>query len=199
MNECTVLTLNEKLHDENSQLIDVREYAEFAGGRVTGAKSLPLGELEKRAAELDPTKPVYVICRTGRRSVEAQKRLKALGFADVINVVGGFEAWEKAGLPFERDENAPWSLERQVRFAAGSLVLIGILLAVLIHPYFVWLSAFIGAGLVFAAVTDTCAMGMLLAKMPWNKPTARASCACGCKAADENAPTGFQIRETPQS
>jgi rhodanese-related sulfurtransferase len=192
MNECTVLTLNEKLHDENSRLIDVREYAEFAGGRVTGAKSLPLGELEKRAAELDPTKPVYVICRTGRRSVEAQKRLKALGFADVINVVGGFEAWKKAGLPFERDENAPWSLERQVRFAAGSLVLIGILLAVLIHPYFVWLSAFIGAGLVFAAVTDTCAMGMLLAKMPWNKPAA-GSCECGCKAADKNSSINVQI------
>lgn len=199
MNECTVLTLHEKLHNENAQVIDVRERAEFAGGRVAGAKSLPLGEIEKRAAELDPRKPVYVMWRTGRRSAEAQKKLKARGFADVINVTGGFEAWKNAGLPFERDENAPWSLERQVRFAAGSLVLTGVVLAVLIHPYFVWLSAFIGAGLVFAAVTDTCAMGMLLAKMPWNKPMARASCACGCEAADRNAPTGFQIRETPQS
>ena len=103
------------------------------------------------------------------------------------------------GMEILRQHALVQKLERQVRFTAGSLVLTGVVLAVLIHPYFVWLSAFIGAGLVFAAVTDTCAMGMLLAKMPWNKPTARASCACGCEAAVKNAPTGFQIRETSQS
>ena len=172
MNECTVLTLNDKLNTENPQLIDVREYAEFAGGRVRQAKSLPLDELEKRLSELDRIRPIYVMCRTGRRSAEAQKKLKALGFADVTNVAGGFEAWKKENLPFELDENAPWALERQVRFAAGLLVLTGVLLSVFVHPYFVWLSGFVGAGLVFAAATDTCAMGMPLAKMPWNKQVA---------------------------
>ena len=112
------------------------------------------------------------MCRTGRRSAEAQKKLTARGFADVTNVAGGFEAWKKENLPFERDENAPWALERQVRFAAGLLVLTGVLSSVFVHPYFVWLSAFVGAGLVFAAVTDTCAMGLLLAKMPWNSQPA---------------------------
>ena len=172
MNECTVLTLNEELKTENPQLIGVRENAEFTGGRVAGAKSLPLGELEKRLSELDRVRPIYVMCRTGRRSAEAQKKLTARGFADVTNVAGGFEAWKKENLPFERDENAPWVLERQVRFAAGLLVLTGVLSSVFVHPYFVWLSAFVGAGLVFAAVTGTCAMGLLLAKMPWNSQPA---------------------------
>lgn len=169
MSECTVLTLNEKLGNEDLQLVDVREYAEFAGGRVVGAKLLPLGELEKRNAELDRAKQVYVMCRTGSRSAQAQKKLKALGFENVTNVAGGFEAWKKADFPFERDEKAPWALERQVRFVAGLLVLTGVLLSILVHPYFIGLSGFVGAGLVFAAVTNTCTMGMILLKMPWNQ------------------------------
>lgn len=169
MSECTVLTLNEKLENEDIHLLDVREHAEFAGGRVSGAKLFPLGEIERRNAELDHMKPIYVMCRTGNRSAQAQKKLQSLGFTNVINVSGGFEAWKKEKLPFEKDENAPWALERQVRFVAGLLVLTGVLLGVFVHPYFIGLSGFVGAGLIFAAVTDTCMMGMLLLKMPWNK------------------------------
>lgn len=175
MGECTVLTLNEKMGSEDFHLVDVREHAEYAGGRVEGAKLLPLGDLESRHGELDHSKPVYVMCRTGRRSAEAQKKLKAMGFTNVINVVGGFEAWKKEDLPFERDERAPWALERQVRFAAGLLVLAGVLLSVLVHPYFVWLAGFVGAGLTFAGATDWCGMAMLLAKMPWNRIKAEAN------------------------
>lgn len=169
MNECTVFALNEKLGKEDLSLIDVREYAEFAGGRISGAKLFPLGDLENRSGELDHTKPVYVMCRTGRRSVEAQKRLKSLGFTNVVNVAGGFDAWKKAELPFERADKAPWSLERQVRFTAGLLVLLGVGLALAVHPYFIAISAFVGAGLTFAGATDWCGMAMLLAKMPWNR------------------------------
>ena len=82
---------------------------------------------------------------------------------------GGMMAWEAAGLSVERDERAPWSIERQVRFAAGALVLLGVLLSVAVAPAFVWLAGFVGAGLAFAAVTDTCAMGLLLARLPWNR------------------------------
>jgi rhodanese-related sulfurtransferase len=169
MSECTVLTLNEKLGNEDLHLVDVREYAEYAGGRVAGAKLLPLGDLEKRHTELDHSKPIYVMCRTGRRSGEAQKKLHALGFTNVVNVTGGFEAWKKEDLPFERDEKAPWVLDRQVRFVAGLLVLTGVLLSVFVSPYFVWLAGFVGAGLTFAGATDWCGMAMLLAKMPWNQ------------------------------
>jgi rhodanese-related sulfurtransferase len=128
--------------------------------------------LEQRHGELDHSKPIYVMCRTGRRSGEAQKKLNALGFTNVINVAGGFEAWKKEDLPFEKDENAPWALERQVRFVAGLLVLTGVLLSVFVHPYFVWLAGFVGAGLIFAGATDWCGMGLLLAKMPWNRKQA---------------------------
>ena len=160
-------------------LLDVREYPEYAAGRIRGARLVPLGELERRAGEVDRSRPVYVVCRTGRRSAEARRRLKALGFADVRNVSGGMEAWERAGMAVERDARPPWSLERQVRFVAGSLVLLGVLLGAFVAQPFVWLAGFVGAGLVFAAVTDTCAMGMLLARLPWNRarrPAAQAAC-----------------------
>lgn len=169
MSECTVLTLNEKLGKEEFHLVDVREHAEFAGGRIPGAKLLPLGELERRHLELDHAKPIYVMCRTGRRSGEAQRKLKALGFTNVINVAGGFEAWKKEDLPFEQDENAPWALDRQVRFAAGLLILLGVVLTLAVHPYFIALPAFVGAGLTFAGASDWCGMAMILAKMPWNR------------------------------
>jgi rhodanese-related sulfurtransferase len=169
MSECTILTLNEKLQNEDIHLLDVRERVEFAGGRIPGAKLLPLGEIERRNSEIDHEKPIYVMCRTGRRSVEAQKKLHDLGFKNVINVEGGFEAWKKADLPYELDENAPWELERQVRFAAGVLILLGFVLSLLVHPYLIGISVFVGVGLTFSAVTDTCTMGMILAKMPWNK------------------------------
>lgn len=170
MSECTVLTLSEKLQTEDLNLVDVREYAEYAGGRVEGARLLPLGDLEQRHTELDHTKPVYVMCRTGNRSGQAQKKLRDLGFTNVVNVAGGFEAWKKEDLPIERTEKAPWDLERQVRFVAGLFVLTGFLLSVFVHPYLIGIAAFIGAGLVFSAATNTCTMGLIISKMPWNRP-----------------------------
>lgn len=172
MSECTVVGLKEQLENGEIHLVDVREEMEFAGGRISGASCLPLGEIEKRHEELDHSKPIYVMCRTGRRSAEAQARLKALGFENVINVVGGIEAWKKEALPIERDEHAPWSIERQVRFAAGLLVFTGVMLSLLVYPYFVALAGFVGFGLAFTAVIDWCGMGLLIAKMPWNKRVA---------------------------
>ena len=169
MSECTVIGLKEVLEEGNGTLVDVREFAEFAGERVPDARLMPLGDLEKRHLELDHEKPIYVMCRTGRRSLEAQKKLRALGFKNVINVVGGMEAWKKEELPVHKDEKAPWAIERQVRFTAGLFMLTGIALAVLVHPYLIAISAFVGAGLVFSAATDSCAMGMVLMKMPWNR------------------------------
>ncbi len=169
MGECTVLGLQEELGKENTTLVDVREYAEFAGGRVSGAKLVPLNEIESRHRELDHSHTVYVMCRSGRRSSEAQKRLRALGFTNVVNVRGGLEAWKNEDLPIERDERAPWALDRQVRFAAGLMVLTAVLLSVFVSQHFVWVAGFVGAGLAFAGATDWCGMAMLLARMPWNR------------------------------
>jgi rhodanese-related sulfurtransferase len=131
------------------------------------------------------SQPLYVICRSGNRARQACEKLIAAGYTNVVNVEGGTQAWEQAGLPLVRGKQAI-SLERQVRIAAGSLVLSGALLGYFAHPYWIGLAAFVGAGLVFAGITDTCGMGMLLARMPWNqvpKPQPRqsksASSCCG--------------------
>ncbi len=161
------------------QLVDVREHAEFAAGRIAGARLLPLGELEHRLAELDPTRPVVCVCRSGSRSRKGAEKLEALGFANVQHLDGGLMAWEQVGLPIEKNESAPWALERQVRLAAGLLVLAGLGMSH-IWPVTIGLSWFVGAGLTFAAVTDWCGMGLLLAKMPWNR--AARSCEGSAKA-----------------
>ncbi|MGQ0540417.1 MAG: rhodanese-like domain-containing protein [Blastocatellia bacterium] len=171
MSDCTVLGLKEKIDVGDTTIVDVRESAEYAGGRIAGAKLMPLDQIGIRHTELDHSKPIYVMCRTGRRSVVAQKKLKALGFINVINVMGGFEAWKKEDLPYERDEKAPWAIERQVRFFAGLLVFTGVLLSLFLHPFFIVLSGLVGFGLTFTALIDWCGMGLLLAKMPWNRRT----------------------------
>lgn len=151
-------------------VIDVRTPVEFREVHATLARNVPLDQLDPKsfAKAGDGSAPVYVICRSGSRGRQACEKLQTAGVANVVNVEGGTQAWEQAGLPVVRGQKAI-SLERQVRIAAGSLVLIGSALGVLVHPYFLGLAAFVGAGLVFAGVTDTCGMGMLLARMPWNQ------------------------------
>jgi rhodanese-related sulfurtransferase len=173
--ECDVKQLRDCTLNGGAELIDVREYTEYAGGHVRGAKLMPLGDISKRYTEIPRDKPVFVICRTGRRSAHAQKAFLDLGITNVINVRGGIEAWKSEGFEIENSENAIWSLERQVRFLAGFLVFAGVVLALVAHPLFIIMSGFVGAGLMLAAVTDTCAMGMLLAKLPWNKITNQCS------------------------
>lgn len=151
------------------QVIDVREFSEFSSERVAEAQLMPLSNFEKHAAEIDHSKPVYLMCRSGRRAGEAAKRLADKGFIDIHVIEGGMIEWQKSSLPVVKGESKVWSLERQVRFAAGLLVVAGAVLSVFAHPYFVWLSAFVGAGLIYAAATDSCAMGMVIAKMPWNR------------------------------
>ncbi len=112
--------------------------------------------------------PLYVICRSGGRGRQACEKFLQAGFSNVVNVEGGTTACVEAGLPVVRGRKAI-SLERQVRIAAGSLVLLGAVLGWFVHPALVGLSAFVGAGLMFAGITDTCGMGMILARMPWNQ------------------------------
>ena len=152
-------------------LIDVRTPLEFREVHATVAKNMPLDKLDP--AEVAKSRngsgdPLYVICKSGARGKQACEKLVAAGQSNVVNVDGGTLAWEQAGLPVVRGQKA-MSLERQVRIAAGSIVFVGVLLSYFVHPYFIWLSGFIGAGLVFAGVTDTCGMGIVIAKMPWNQ------------------------------
>ena len=168
--KATVNEINEMLNTGGEcQVIDVREFSEFDSERVAEAQFMPLSNFEKHAEEIDHSKPVYLMCRSGNRAKQAAERLAKKGFTDVHVVEGGMVAWSEAGLPVVKGESKVWSLERQVRFVAGSLVVLGAILSFAVHPYFISLSAFVGAGLVFAAVTDTCGMAMILARMPWNQ------------------------------
>jgi rhodanese-related sulfurtransferase len=154
------------------QLIDVRTPVEFREIHVPFARNVPLDRLDPAAVTRDragaPEQPLYVICRSGSRGRQGCEKLIAAGLTSVVNVEGGTQAWADAGLPVVRGKKAI-SLERQVRIAAGLLVLIGVVLGWLIHPLCAGLAAFVGAGLVFAGVTDTCGMGLVLARMPWNR------------------------------
>ncbi len=160
------------------QLVDVREFPEYDAERVAGARLAPLSALEEGLGGADPRRPVYLLCRSGKRAAQAAERLAARGFEDLRVIDGGMQAWAADGLPVERGAGRVWSLERQVRFAAGILVLAGVLLS-LISPWFILLSGLVGAGLTFSAVTDTCGMAMVLARMPWNRgPKGGAGAVC---------------------
>jgi rhodanese-related sulfurtransferase len=154
------------------ELIDVRTPVEFREIHVQFARNVPLDSLDPMSVVQSrggsSSEPLYVICRSGGRAQQACEKFQQAGFANVVNVEGGTLACDAAGLPLVRGKKA-MSLERQVRIAAGSLVLIGAALGYWVHPAFIGLSAFVGAGLVFAGISDTCGMGMLLARMPWNR------------------------------
>jgi rhodanese-related sulfurtransferase len=153
------------------ELLDVRTPIEFQEVHIPFAKNIPLDQLDPEQIKTqlkDSSQVIYVTCRSGGRGQKACDKLTAAGIANVVNLEGGTLAWEAAGLNVVRGKKM-MSLERQVRIAAGSLVVLSVILAWSVDPYFIGLAAFVGAGLVFAGVTDTCGMGMLLAKMPWNR------------------------------
>ena len=174
---CSPAELHARLSMSESMLIlDVREFPEFAGGRIPASKLAPLGQLDACASELNHSTPILCVCRSGKRSAEAAAKLLESGFTNVSQLQGGLLAWERAGLPLERDSNAPWALERQVRLAAGILILTGLTLS-LRWPIAIGLSWFVGAGLTFAGLTDWCGMALLLARAPWNQKRSNTCCA----------------------
>lgn len=157
---------------QSCELIDVRTPLEFRDTHVEFARNVPLDQLDPdaimRARNGNSAEPLFVVCQLGGRSQKACEEFHKKGYTNVVNVEGGTKACEAAGLPLVRGKKAI-SLERQVRIVAGSLVLIGVLLGWQVNPLFYGLSGFIGAGLLFAGISDTCGMGMLLSKMPWNR------------------------------
>ncbi len=151
------------------QLVDVRETMEIDALRVEGALNLPLSRLDALADRVDRGRPVFLLCRSGARAAKAAEKLHALGVKDIRVIDGGIEAWAGAGKPVIRGTSRVWSLERQVRFIAGSLVIVGTTLGLMVNFKWLFLALFVGCGLVFAAVTDICTMALILAKLPWNK------------------------------
>lgn len=151
-------------------VLDVRTPAEFAGTHIDGALNVPVDLIERSAAEIGSQLEgeVLLVCRTDRRAHEAARLLAPTIGGRGHVLVGGMTDWNEAGLPVEQGEGGPWAMERQVRTVAGALALTGVL-ASTVAPKAKWLSGGIGAGLLFAGLSDTCGMSKVLEKMPWNQ------------------------------
>jgi rhodanese-related sulfurtransferase len=152
-------------------IIDVREYPEFALGHIPGSRLVPLDTLAVASAQWDRAAPIALVCKGGARAEKARQQLVAQGFTALRVLPGGIDQWRAEGKPLAALQNKPWSLERQVRVVAGSLVLVTLALSLLASRYFLFATAFVGAGLVFAGVSDICMMASLLAMLPWNRPS----------------------------
>jgi rhodanese-related sulfurtransferase len=151
-----------------AQLVDVRTASEYAARHVPGAINIPMEQIEERLYDLSPDCPIVLICQSGGRARLATALLEPCR-TDVTVLDGGTSAWLSAGFPVVGNAATRWGLERQVRIAAGLLVVAGAVLALMVNPRWVYLSGFVGLGLAFAGLTNICAMASLLCKMPWNR------------------------------
>jgi len=159
--------LADQLAEQRVKVIVEREPMEYAGGHIAGSLNVPLSRISQ--ADL-PRGPLVLVCHSGNRSARALAQLLQQGHPHPLaDLEGGIPAWQQAGLPVRKVKNAPLPLMRQVQIAAGSLVLLGLILSNVVAPAWILLTWFVGAGLVFAGVSGFCGMARLLAVMPWNK------------------------------
>jgi rhodanese-related sulfurtransferase len=166
---------------ETNQILDVRDLHEYQTVHIANATLLPLGELEDNLALVRTDRPVYIVCGSGMRAKQACNKLLALGRENLFVLDGGMKAWLASGLAVERGKGSSWSMDRQVRFTAAILILIGISLAYTVSPTWIILSAFVALGMIVSAITYTCGMAMLLSNMPWNR-SCSGSCASKAKS-----------------
>jgi len=159
-------------------VIDVRPPAEYASGHLPGALNIPLDHVRRALPEIRHAAErgdVLVVCASGARSENACKLLAEQGIT-TTTLTGGTGAWAAEGhdlhTPAACDTRAGWSMERQVRFTAGALVLLGLVLGLLVHPALLLVSAAVAGGLAFSALTDTCGMAAVLGRLPHNRPRA---------------------------
>jgi rhodanese-related sulfurtransferase len=164
-----------------AQLVDVRSGSEFAAGHIPGAVNIPMDQIEARLADLSPEVLIVLICQTGKRARMTAGLLEPC-HRQITVLEGGTKAWIDAGHPVVRSTTTRWSLERQVRVGAGIVVLTGVVLALTVNPLWVFLCGFVGLGLSFAGLTDICAMGIILEKMPWNH---RSHCPIGAPHSEQ--------------
>lgn len=173
MTEITTGAFKEVIHAEahnpSVDFINVCTPTEYNEKHILGVRNVPLDEIARRVNEFSGKQTIYVHCRSGNRSQKAIDLMKSLGVkAELVNVSGGLLAWGKAGFATVSLTNR-MPIMQQTLLAAGSLVLVGYVLSAFVHPAFIFLSVFVGAGLAFAGLTGWCGMSYALSKMPWNK------------------------------
>lgn len=162
-------TLKQLLEQDAVTLIDVREPSEYAGDRIQNAILVPLSNFNRDRIPNSEGKTLVLYCQSGNRSSQAAQKLLAAGEKEVTHLQGGLNEWKQLNYPTITNKNAPISIMRQVQIVAGSLVFLGTVLGAFVSPWFLLLSGFVGAGLIFAGVSGTCTMAMLLAKLPYNQ------------------------------
>lgn len=175
----TTLTASEFIdrleQDRNLFIVDLRTHAEVASECLDNCLHLPVqdlsnDELSKRmqAKGVSPDTPIYLLCQSGKRASMAVDKLSGDKDLSLVILDGGLNAIKQAGGKVQSSDRKVMSLERQVRIVAGVLIMLGVVLGYSVHSGFFLMSGFVGAGLTFAGITDTCGMGMMLARMPWN-------------------------------
>lgn len=166
--------------DAPCALLDVRTPAEHEKIHVPGVYLVPVDDLDPEALPASrgfaKDKTIYILCHSGVRAERAARKMEGKGFRDCVVVEGGTAAWAAAGLPVNQTERHVLPLNRQVQLIAGAMALSGAVLAVTANPAWVFLSGFVGFGLMLAGATDFCPMAILLAKMPWNQGSKKTSC-----------------------
>jgi rhodanese-related sulfurtransferase len=165
---------------DTHQLLDVRTPPEYASVHVPGAKLMPLDELKINpfVAQHKPGTPIYVLCQAGERAAKAVEQFERAGCEDCVLVEGGTQAWINAELPVHRSARSVLPLMRQVQIAVGLLSAVGAILALTVNSWFAALPLLLGCGLLFAGITGTCGLALLLARMPWNRMQVSCSLCC---------------------
>ncbi|MGF1596896.1 MAG: rhodanese-like domain-containing protein [Acidimicrobiales bacterium] len=155
--------------DPDIRILDVRTGGEFETVHIPGSYNVPLDTLGEHVRDLAAVEhPVVLVCQSGGRATQAHGKLTGAGKKSLHILEGGMSSWLAAGGDVVRGDTARWAMDRQVRLTAGTLVLVGIL-GSLLAPRAKWLSGFVGGGLVFSAVSNTCAMAQVLSKLPYNR------------------------------
>ncbi|MGA1190861.1 MAG: rhodanese-like domain-containing protein [Bdellovibrionota bacterium] len=156
-------------NNEGCRVIDVREPSEFRGSHIEGALNIPLSKIECGESSLPSEGTLFICCQRGSRAEKACALSRSQSTTARLSVIkGGMNSWIQGGLPVEEDLSAPIALERQVQIVAGSFVVIGTVLGLLVHPGFFAISGFVGCGLIFAGITNTCGLALVLRKLPYN-------------------------------
>ncbi len=165
----SVQQLKEWIDNDEVQLVDVREKIENDAFHIQDSAHLPLGSITRD--QLPKTnKKIVIYCLKGLRGQKACEKVASTDAElEIYNLIGGIDAWRSAGLPVKESEKKHFPLDRQVQITIGSFVLLGALGSVLVNPALVWVAAFFGAGLLFAGLSGTCGLAVLIARMPWNK------------------------------
>ncbi|WP_420450599.1 rhodanese-like domain-containing protein [Ilumatobacter sp.] len=154
--------------DPAALVLDVRTGGEFAGVHIPGSRNVPLGSLDERARAVALVdRPMVVVCRSGERAERARATLTAAGATRLRVLVGGVDGWISSGGEVTRGRSTTWAMDRQIRLVAGSISLVGIVGSIFV-PRAKWLSGAVATGLTFSALSDTCALGAVLARLPYN-------------------------------